>query len=353
MTGDDEAVRHNLFRLTILPGWIVLGLTIPFFLLGASIPLRYQFLPLVASIVVFGLPHGAVDHLTPSRARGKHVTLRAMAAVGILYAVLMAAYGLVWFIYPVPAFVFFILLTWAHWGQGELHALATIVGVTHIETPLHRALVAISRGALPMLVPLVAFPAQYRFVTETVVGLFMSPNLGLVSAAFTVRGRSIVAVSLGLILLASVVLGYRRRANRREWRRESGELALLVVFFATVPPILAVGLYFSLWHALRHVGRLLALDPGARTALEDGNLMGALVQFFSDATPLTLGALAIMAMSYFFVPTTPVTLMEMVGLYLVVIALLTLPHVGIVTWLDFEQRVWSVDTIRLYPDNFF
>lgn len=347
MTGHDSAVRRTLFRLTILPGWLVLGVTIPIFLLGASVPLRYQFLPLVASAVIFGLPHGAVDHLTPSRARGQRATLRAMGAVGLLYAVLMAIYGVVWFLFPVAAFAFFILMTWAHWGQGEVHALATVASVTHYETTLHRAMVAVGRGALPMLVPLVAFPEQYRFVAETLVGLFASPNLGGLSVAFTVRGRTVVAILLGIVLFSSLLLGYRRRANDREWFLDAGEVTLLVVFFATVPPILAVGLYFSFWHALRHIGRLLALDPGARDALERGNLTGALARFFRDATPLSLAALGIVAASYFLVPTTPVALADMVGLYLVVIAVLTLPHVAVVTWLDREQSVWTGDRIHL------
>ena len=347
MSGYDSTVRRNLFRLTILPGWLVLGMTIPIFLLGVSVPLRYQFLPLVASVVVFGLPHGAVDHLTPSRARGRRATLRAMGAVGLLYAVLMAVYGVVWFLFPVAAFAFFILMTWVHWGQGEIHALATIADVSHLGTPMHRGTVALGRGALPMLVPLLAFPEQYRFVAETLVGLFASPDLGALTVAFTVRGRIVVAVLVGVLLLVSLTLSYLRRVDDREWVLEAGEVGLLVAFFATVPPILAVGLYFSFWHALRHVGRLLALDPGARDALEQGYLAGALARFFRDATPLTVAALGIVAASTLVVPTTPVGLADMVGLYLVVIAVLTLPHVAIVTWLDSEQSVWTGDRIRL------
>lgn len=346
MTEHDD-IRRNLFRLTVLPGWVVLGLTSLVFLLGASVPLRYQFLPLIVSVVVFGLPHGAVDHLTPSRARGKQATLRAMGVVGLLYAVLMTLYGGVWFLYPVAAFVCFILLTWAHWGQGEVHALVTIVDISHLETRVQRAMVAVSRGALPMLVPLVAFPNQFRFVAETLVGLFTSSNSDALSAAFTVRGRTIVAIGLGVVLLTSLLLGYCRRTNARDWILDVGEVGLLVAFFSTVPPILAVGLYFSFWHALRHIGRLLAIDSSGRDALAHGNLMGALARFSRDATPLTLAAIGIVAASYFLVPAAPVGLADVVGLYLVVIAVLTLPHVAVVTWLDIEQRVWSGEPIQL------
>jgi hypothetical protein len=41
------------------------------------------------------------------------------------------------------------------------------------------------------------------------------------------------------------------------------------------------------------------------------------------------------------VPRAPTGTADLVGLYLVLIAVLTLPHVVIVTWLDREQGVWS------------
>lgn len=270
-----------------------------------------------------------------------------MAVVAVLYAVLMTLYGAIWFLFPVAAFVFFILMTWAHWGQGEVHALGALLNVTHLKTPSSRGLVVLSRGAIPMLVPLVAFPEQYRFVAETLVGLFVDPALGGLSVVFTLRARATVALVLGVVLLTSLLLGYRRRADDREWLLDVGEVVLLVGFFATVPPILAVGLYFTVWHALRHIGRLLAIDPVARNALERGDRGDALVRFFADATPLTLAAVAIMVASYFLVPTTPVALADLIGLYLVVIAVLTLPHVIVVTWLDTVQGVWTNGNIRL------
>lgn len=50
-------------------------------------------------------------------------------------------------------------------------------------------------------------------------------------------------------------------AQRRVWREDAFEIVLLAAFFALVPPVLAVGLYFCLWHSVRHVGRLMLLDP--------------------------------------------------------------------------------------------
>jgi len=346
----DSAVRGSLVRLTLLPGWLVLGAVTTLGLLRAlvapdlGIPRSYQFLPLVASAVVLGLPHGAVDHLTPARARGRQATPQDMSRVGVLYAVVGGLYALLWFLAPAAAFVVFILVTWLHWGQGEVHALGAVAAVDHLRTPAQRALTALARGTLPMLVPLVAFPGEYRFVAESLIGLF-GGSLGPLTAAFTSTGRAAVAGLVAVLLLSTLAVGYLRADHGsgvdRGWLLDAGEVGLLVAFFALVEPILAVGLFFTCWHALRHVGRLLALDPPARDALVAGNHAGALGRFARDAAPLTLASLALLGVLAVFVPASPAGLADLVGLYLVLIAALTAPHVLVVTHLDRTQAVWT------------
>lgn len=334
-------IRRRLWRITFLPGWIVLGLTIAIFASGVSLPLRYQFLPLVASVVFLGLPHGAVDHLTPERARGVPVTPHGVVTVGLAYLLLGGAYVVVWFLFPLAAFVAFLALTWVHWGQGELHTLLAIAEVEHLQTPLQRALAVASRGSIPLVVPLVAFPNQYRLVAETLVGLFVTPDLGAFEVAFTPAGRATGAFLVAGLLATSLALGFRRTDDRQEWFLDAGEVALLVSFFAVVPPILAIGLYFCVWHALRHVVRLLTIDSEALAALAAGRTERAFARFARDALPLTVGALALLGGLWVVVPASLGDLADAVGLYLVLIAALTLPHVTIVTWLDRFQGVWT------------
>jgi Brp/Blh family beta-carotene 15,15'-monooxygenase len=338
---DPSLPREALVRLTVVPGWAVLVVVTLAFAAGLSLPLEYQFVPLVASVALFGLPHGAVDHLAPTRVRGRPPTRRSLAAVGLLYAVVGGVYAAVWFVAPIAAFAAFILLTWLHWGQGEVHSLVALLGVDHLTTPAQRALTALARGTLPMLVPLVAFPEQYQFVAETLVGLFAEPTLGPADAAFTPTGRLGVAALVAGLLVASLALGYARADERRDWFVDAGEVALLVAFFAVVPPILAVGLYFTCWHALRHIARLVAIDPGARTGLADGRHSVALLRFARDAAPLTAVSLAVLGVFYWLVPVAPGSVSEWVAQYLVLIAALTLPHVVVVAWLDREQAVWT------------
>ena len=332
----------TLFRLAFRPGWLVVGATTLVFLADVSVPLVYQLVPLAVSVVLFGLPHGAIDHLAISRTRGEPVTAGSMAAVGLLYLVVGGLYAVVWFLFPPAAVAFFILLTWAHWGQGDVYPLVAF-GDGYPPSRFARVLTALTRGALPMVVPFVAFPGQYELVVSTLVGLFDAGSVGVVSAAFTPAVRLTVAAGLAALVGATLLVGFRSTASggRRPWLIDVAETLGLVAFFSTVPPILAVGLYFCLWHALRHIVRLLAVDPRATDALRSGRHTAALASFARDAAPLTAASLAILGLWYLLVPGTVAEPLSLVGGYLALIAVLTLPHVVVVGLMDREQRLWA------------
>jgi Brp/Blh family beta-carotene 15,15'-monooxygenase len=334
------AARETVRRWALAPGWLACLLLVPLFVVVPDVSAAVRYLPLVASVVLVGLPHGAVDHLVPSRLRGDPPTPRSLAAVGLLYAVVGGAYALAWFLAPVAAFVAFILLTLAHWGQGDVHALVALAGGDHLRTRPQRVLAAVVRGGFPMLVPLVAFPDAYREVAAALVAPFAGSAAPL-APVFASGTRLAVGVGFAALVAVHLAVGFRRRGDGAGWRRDAGETLLLGGFFATVPPLVAVGTYFCLWHAARHVARLVLLDGPAVDALAGGDARAALARFARQAAPLTAASLALLGGLYLLVPDPPTTLPGFVGLYLVLIAALTLPHVVVVAWMDRAQGLWS------------
>lgn len=332
--GVSDGCRRVLLQWVVLPSWLVLGLLVVVFALlrsyGVSVPPEYRYVPFLVSIVVFGLPHGAVDHLVPARLRDEGPGIRSVGRVMIAYTVLVFAYAAVWFVVPAFAFAFFIALTLYHWGQGDLHASLAFLR-TNVDSGVGRAATLIARGSLPMLAPLVFFPGEYREVADAVIGVFDPRGASTVAFAFEPTFRVAVAVFL---LVACVATVYFSRSTF-----EAGELLLLGVYFATVPPILAIGFYFCFWHSTRHIARLLALDPVASEHVESGDTTRAFVRFVRDATPLTVGALLVFG-ALWYVATPSATLEGFFALYLVLLAALTLPHAGVVTLMDLAQRVW-------------
>ncbi|MFC4542581.1 Brp/Blh family beta-carotene 15,15'-dioxygenase [Halosolutus amylolyticus] len=337
------AGRRRAARLSLGFGLLSVVVAISITALAGSPPLAYQYVPLALSVVVLGLPHGAVDHLVLPRARGDPVTLRSLAFVGLLYLLVGTAYAVVWFLAPVAAFVLFILVTLVHWGQGDAYALLALVRVDHLGTRASRLLALVVRGGLPMLVPLIAFPAQYAFVAETLVGLFDPDAAAALEPVFSPPARAAVAIGFGALVALALLLGFVRSGpdGRGPWLVDLTETLGLVAYFAIVPPILAIGLYFCFWHSLRHILRTMLVDPVAATALDRGAIGAASRRFARDAAPLTAGGLLVLVGIGLAVPRTPATVPDVIALYLVTIAVLTLPHVVVVTVLDREQRVWS------------
>jgi Brp/Blh family beta-carotene 15,15'-monooxygenase len=341
LTATYESTRERtVFRLAFLGPWIALAATAAAVLAFGAPSRGVQLLPFAVSILVFGLPHGAVDHLTLPWAYDEPPTRRWLAIVGGLYLVVGLAYAMIWFVAPIAAFALFILITWFHWGQGELHPLVELVDSTHLGTQAARALTVAARGSLPMALPLVAFPEEYRWVAVRLVGLFGTVDLAALDPVFSPAGRGAVAAVVATLIVASPAVGYRSGTGREAWLVDAGELLFLTAYFLVVPPILAIGVFFPCWHSVRHITRLLLLDDAAAARLDEGALWSALARFGRLATPLTVGALVIFGGLALAIPVDPTSGPDLFAVYLVGIAVVTAPHVVVVTMLDLREGIW-------------
>jgi Brp/Blh family beta-carotene 15,15'-monooxygenase len=283
------------------------------------------FVPFALSVPVLGLPHGAVDELVPYW-MGELDLYRSVGAVFALYFPLMAAYVLSWLAFPVPSLVFFLGLTVYHWGQGDLFHLLDR-GASHLQSRFEKSLGLAVRGSVPVLAPMLFFPDRYAEAAGFVAGsagLSSLPSLGYLYAG---------SAALGLTLFYA---GYL--VASKEWSADLGldlsELGVLWLGFALVPPVLSVGLYYVVWHSLRHSERLLDIQGRSTSGRSLAVLHG-------QAVPMVLLSLPLLAVMYLVLPVSGFGLRELLGFFLVVISVLTLPHTALVTYMDLRQGVWS------------
>ncbi|CAN5740381.1 Brp/Blh family beta-carotene 15,15'-dioxygenase [soil metagenome] len=332
-------VRRTLIRFVVAPSWVLMSALVLLLLAGLEVSGWVQYVPFALSLVFLGLPHGAVDHLVPGRLSAGGVSAGSITAVTLLYLVLAGIYLTFWYFAPVAAFVFFIALTWFHWGQGDLYSNIAFLRIRP-STRTSKALTVLVRGGLPMLVPLLAFPEVYSDVAETIVGLFSVP--GELAWLSDPAIRSIAGVIFSVSILATFAWGYAisRQYSASAWGLDVAETVLLLTFFALAPPVFAVGIYFCLWHAPRHIARLMLVNHSSLVTLEKGMFRPALKDFVCDAFPLTAAALLLLAGLYLFVPANVEGNAELLALYLVLISVLTLPHVAIVGLMDRWQGLW-------------
>ena len=301
---------------------------------GVSIPMWLQYVPFAVSLVVLGLPHGAADHLVPAWLDRRQQSFSSIARVVCIYVVLAGTTLALWAWSPSVASVAFVLLTWFHWGQGDLYVLLAVDNSQYLTTRWLRVLTVVVRGGLPMLVPLLFHSDAFRRVLTDTARLFDAS----VGAPTLLDGNAIKYVLGGVfvaVIAASALATWQRAGDRASWRRDQMEVVVLFAFFAAVPPILAVGLYFSLWHALRHFVRLDAIaEPPHRKHI---------TYMIRACAPTTALALIFLGLFAFFVPNATDTGGAALAIYLVLISTLTVPHVAVVTYMDYRQRVWIID----------
>jgi Brp/Blh family beta-carotene 15,15'-monooxygenase len=243
------------------------------------------------------------------------------------------------------AFAVFIAMTWFHWGQGDLHTLLTLSQTQYLDSKSRRAMTLFIRGGFPMLVPFLAFPAMYQAEVQHLIQLFDQTAIYQLEWAFTPAFQWSLGGLFAGVVLISLGLNFQSVRSGRDlsaWNIDAIECLLLAIYFVTVPPVLAIGVYFCLWHATRHIARLMLIDPDAAQALRTQRLHAALVRFFRDAWPMTSGALLILGGLFYIIPDATATLRDSVAIYLALIAALTFPHIVTVSWMDWKQGVWQV-----------
>lgn len=296
-----------------------------------------RWVPLLLGLVLFSLPHGAVDHHVPRR-----LGRSGSPAFVVGYAVAVAGGLMAWALAPTATLVAFLVVAAAHWGSGDAWFARAAHGRAPFTGRLDAGLFVAARGALPVALPALAHPAELTRGADAilaVVGGGPAPQL-----SGTVQGLGLAAVALLVVAAGARAIGDGRGASRAG-RVDVCELAGLAAFFVLTPAILAVGTYLLAWHAPRHVARLIAADP-AQSALSPRK---ALVAWTLEATPLTLVSLAglgALAATAWRVPTAAEAL---AGAALALIAALTFPHAAVVAWMDHEQGVFAQSATRHQP----
>ena len=315
-----------------LLGWGTTLAALAWFALAPASAEAAAYVPLLVGMVFVGLPHGALDHLVPLRLGAPWAQRRLGMALFLSgYVALAAAYLLLWSVAPGIAFLGFLLATVAHWGQGDLDFLERFLGRRRMGRLDRLAAIAL-RGALPVALPVL-------LQTEVAEGLLAAAAgaLGATVGDFDLGGpavRSFLGLLLGVAGLA-YLLGLRRAWAGWVGRAlDVGEVLVLVALFAWVPAYLAIGTYFLAWHSLRHLARLLLLREGDVRAVATGDASGPVRRLARDLTPITVVALAFLALLTAWAAPRLDDVGGFVALYLVWISALTMPHLAVVAWMD-------------------
>jgi beta-carotene 15,15'-dioxygenase len=330
--GAAQTAEARLLPMLLIAAWGAALAGVAAQALAPSAVERYALAPLLIGIVLIGLPHGALDHLVPARiglAWGRRVA--PLAAFLAAYLALAGAVLAAWLLAPTWAFVGFLAATIWHWGQGDQRFLELFLG--RRRRPAFGTLVTIAtRGALPVVVPILAFPAA-----ATDLQVRAASGLGLEAAALDLAApwlRLSLGSALALLLTGYLAEALAAAGSRTGLLVDLGEIVLLVALFAFVPAYAAIGIYFLAWHSLRHLARLLLLKERDAGEVRRGRLAAPVARLARDLLPLTVVALGVLLALTAWSRANLASLNDFVAVYLVLISALTVPHAAVVAMMD-------------------
>jgi Brp/Blh family beta-carotene 15,15'-monooxygenase len=299
---------------------------------GVTVPIRAQMVVYLVGMVGLNLPHGGYEHARNLWARRAAFQWRYVAAYLAAVAAFLACYVLA----PVAGLALAVSVAMAKGGLGGLHVLDATTGTSHLRTRPQRWLAAAVRGGAVMLVPLVAFPETFHAFSSLMVGLVDPGALAPYAWVFD-RKRWLLAAGYGTALAVHVGLG-SVRGGGRSWLADAGECVLLAGYFATVPVLVAVGLYFPFWYSGRQLARTTAVDDDPELCADPHR-----------ATALAAaGAVALFAVlaAVFWAFPNPLSggdvLPGAVAFWSVGISIVALPHVLVGSVLDRDRGIWYV-----------
>lgn len=303
--------------------------------LGVEIPLTGQAAVYLVGMVLLNLPHGAVENWLNLRARGIDVSLGYVAA----FLALIAGGTILYLAAPVAGVGLALAVAMAKAGSGDLAVLRAFAADDHLNRAGRRALAGVVRGCAVMIVPIAAHPGVFESFAGIMVALVDPGAMGRLATVFDALWAPLTG-GFAAIAAGHLLLGVHDLVCRPEVRaaagRELAETAMLLVFFAVVPVLVAVGLYFPFWYSARQLARALATrEPAQRARV-------------SRAAGLGLGALAAgtvaAAWAFAWVLPMPVDsgwLNDGVAFWTMFISMIALPHVVVAGWLDAGRGIWQ------------
>lgn len=357
--------------LTLSRG-VIIGVGLLFFLvsiLGTSVPLRVQAVVYLVGMVALNLPHGGFEHFMNLRKRRLSFALRYVAG----FILLIIFFAALFFVEPILGLSLAFVVAMAKGGGGDVKVMQATGSGAHLTGRGQKILAAVARGLPVMLLPIAFHTEAFWWFAGLMVGMFDPSSALPMRNLLTFSAPYVGAAALAAAAI-HVLWGFfsARRVARgadeegrvsawRSWRTDLLDTALLILFFAAVPAVVAVGVYFPFWYSVRQVGRSVAVEDTLEP--EPGALFADLDAMTPQKIALTawlilmIGAtmtLGVAAMIWFVIPNPAMQaewLFTGVAFWSVFISIVALPHVLVGEFFDRKRGIWYAPAAKLTPQG--
>ncbi len=210
-------------------------------LLGSQLPLGFDKVIFLASLILFGIPHGAIDHIIyqHSKAESNNISKSGLSFYVPYILILITTIGF-WLLIPALMFWIFLLISAYHFGQSQLY---------YIKLPEKN----FQKWTLYLVWGIFILSNLWFYNWEALQPIILTLfdwNLNFDSFLyFTIKHLS---YSSGFSVL--ILLFYTALDNELKWYMFLQELIVLIILYTlirTTSVYLSFGIYFGIWHALR------------------------------------------------------------------------------------------------------
>jgi beta-carotene 15,15'-dioxygenase len=289
--------------LMILPWMVILLLQ----LIGYVVPLTVQYLFFFASIILTGIPHGALDHLVDEqnkRLSGQPFTLWQFLAS---YLLRMLCFGFIWYISPGLALLIFLLISAFHFGETDL--------CEHDHRPLTLVLSFLYGSGL-------LFFLLISHLDEVIPILTSIPDFNI---PFAIHELADGPQPILLILtFVQLIVIWALQGSRKDKIILTLRTLVMLGLIHALPLLLAFTFYFGSWHSIRSLSMIRNhLNQTAQHPL-------SLLAWWKKSLPLTLLALFMMTILIILLNAVYGWSVTLIALFIGV-AILTAPHLTVMS----------------------
>lgn len=278
------------------------------------IPATLQWIIFAITILIAGVPHGALDHIVAKQNSMLQKKPFSSTQFYLTYLSRMALFGICWLFFPSFSLLIFILLSAFHFGETDLL----------LPTSLKKNLAATAQTIYGLLIVLLLLLTHTQEVLP-ILSIIKKQNADILSIVFETRNSIFIILITLFILIVTFIWLHRIQALPYKWYMDIIiRTSIILAIIICLPLPLAFAFYFGGWHSLHSLEtiRKYLSDSGSETISFTALLKKCVP--YSIIAFLGIGILIIMAT---YLKTESVFLF----FFFVGIAILTAPHLEVMS----------------------
>jgi Brp/Blh family beta-carotene 15,15'-monooxygenase len=267
----------------------------------------------LSTILLAGIPHGALDHLVEKK--NKHIDNHIFSWLSFLsgYFFQMIIFGIIWFFYPMIALIIFIGLSALHFGETDLRKVNGQAGpaVSYMQ---------FCYGIFILLILLLSHFEEVKLILIQFPELQNSDYLDFINrfSKELIFGSAIIAASGIFIYFLKTGHDSQDLISFSSFVK----MILILLLLIKLPLMISFAFYFGLWHSLHSLENI----RYHLSQKEDQQL--SWIVLIGKSIPLTIAALAFIGLIMYlmrFNENTPSFILQI----FIGIAILTAPHLQV------------------------